>query len=349
MPTDPKPRSVLPQLAIIAATIGIAGLAFLYTAGWFSPDRLSPQRYIAALAPPGGPALGHRRNHAKGICATGTFEATGAATALTTAPMFRPGTYPIDARFSLGSAQPDASDATTRVRGLGFRITAAGQEWRSANIDVPFFPVATPTAFLALLQASASKDPKALGPVAAAHPELKNFGAWAKTAPWTGSFAEERYNGLDAFLFTDAAGATHPVRWSLIPQATVQTLPPDELAKLGPDFLRPELEHRIADRPLRWTMILTVGAPGDPTNDPSHAWPDGRQTVTAGTFALDHLEPESNGPCRDINYDPTVLPTGIRISDDPFPAARSSVYAKSFDLRTAEAGDFPHTASTAQP
>jgi catalase len=30
---------------------------------------------VAALAPPTGPALGHRRNHAKGICFTGEFEA----------------------------------------------------------------------------------------------------------------------------------------------------------------------------------------------------------------------------------------------------------------------------------
>ena len=348
MPT-PAPRSPATSLAIIAATVGALALLFLYTAGWFSPDRLAPGRYIAALAPRGGPALGHRRNHAKGVCATGLFQSNGAGAQLTTAPMFRPGSYPIDARFSLGSAQPDASDATTRVRGLGFRITAGGQEWRAANIDVPFFPVATPTAFLALLQASGSKDPQAIGHVAQAHPELKNFGAWAKTAPWTGSFAEERYNGLDAFLFTDAGGNTRPVRWSLVPQAPVQNLPPEQLARLGPDFLRPELVKRIAAAPQHWTVLLTVGDPADPTDNPSKPWPDNRRTVDAGTFTLQQAEAEADGPCRDINFDPTILPTGIRTSDDPFPAARSSVYAKSFDLRTAEAADYPHRASPAQP
>ena len=62
-----------------------------------------------------------------------------------------------------------------------------------------------------------------------------------------------------------------------------------------------------------------------------------------GTLVVQRVEPERNGPCRDINFDPTVLPLGMRVSDDPFPAARSSVYRKSYDLRTAEAKDYPRT------
>ena len=53
------------------------------------------------------------------------------------------------------------------------------------------------------------------------------------------------------------------------------------------------------------------------------------------------IEPELDGPCRDINFDPTVLPAGIRTSDDPFPAARSAAYARSYDLRTAEHDAYP--------
>ena len=61
------------------------------------------------------------------------------------------------------------------------------------------------------------------------------------------------------------------------------------------------------------------------------------------------IEDERNGPCRDINFDPTVLPSGMKTSDDPFPAARSSAYAKSFDRRTAEAKDYPRTVPGAKP
>jgi catalase len=58
---------------------------------------------------------------------------------------------------------------------------------------------------------------------------------------------------------------------------------------------------------------------------------------------VQQIEPEADGPCRDINFDPTVLPSGIKVSDDPFPAARSAAYRVSFDRRTAEEKDYPRT------
>jgi len=95
--------------------------------------------------------------------------------------------------------------------------------------------------------------------------------------------------------------------------------------------------------------VVTVANAGDPTADPTKAWPEDRRTVAVGTLTVQQIEPEPDGPCRDINFDPTVLPRGIRTSDDPFPAARSATYAKSFDRRTAEAADYPHTTPGAKP
>src|SRR5258707_14862185 len=125
-------RSPLGSLTLIAIVIGAGAAAFAYTAGWFSSERLTPRRLLAALAPPSGPALGHRRNHAKGICFTGTFESNGAGSELSKATVFAGGQYPVVGRFNLGTPNPDAPDATVRVRGLGIQITTPdGQEWRS--------------------------------------------------------------------------------------------------------------------------------------------------------------------------------------------------------------------------
>src|ERR1700753_4101250 len=166
-------RSVFASLVLIALIIGGAAVLFAYTAGWFSARRLTPDKMLAALAPPGGPALGYRRNHAKGICFTGVFEANGNATSLSRAAVFTPGQYPALGRFNLGTPDPNAADATVRVRGLGLQIvTPDGWEWRSAMIDLPFFPVATPQAFYELLLASASKEPDAMKSFAAKHPEF---------------------------------------------------------------------------------------------------------------------------------------------------------------------------------
>jgi catalase len=342
-------RSVFGSLVLIAVVVGAAAAAFAYTAGWFSPWRLTPDRMVDAFAPPGAP-LGHRKNHAKGICFTGVFESNGAGSALSRAQVFTRGQYPALGRFNLATPDPNAPDATVRVRGMGLRIsTPDGQEWRTAMIDAPFFAVSTVPAFYELLLASASKDPDAMKTFAAAHPEIAAFGAWAKSAPWTGSYAEQRYNSLNSFIFVDSAGVEHPVRWSLLPAAQPVPVPPEDLAKRSPNFLEQEIAERVRGGPQRWTMVVTVANPGDPTADPSKAWPEDRRAVEVGTLTVQRIEAESDGPCRDINFDPSVLPDGIQTSDDPFPAARSSAYAKSYDRRTAEAPYYPRTTAGARP
>ena len=118
--------------------IGVAAGAFAYTAGWFSPQRLTPDKMVDAFTPPTGEPLGHRRNHAKGICFTGIFEANGAGSALSQAQVFTRGQYPVIGRFNLGTADPNAPDATVRVRGLGLLIsTPDGQEWRTRHDRPP--------------------------------------------------------------------------------------------------------------------------------------------------------------------------------------------------------------------
>jgi catalase len=341
---------VLASLALIAIVIGLGAVLFAYTAGWFSPQRLTPDKVVAAFAAPGDLVLGHRRNHAKGICFTGVFDANGAGSEFSRAQAFVREQYPVLGRFNLATANPDAPDATVRVRGLGIQIsTPDGQEWRSAMIDAPVFTVSTPQAFYELLLASGSKEPNAMKAFAAAHPEFAKFADWAEHAPWTGSFAEDRFNSLNSFVFVDGSGADHVVRWSLLPAARPVAISPDELAKRGPDFLEQEIAQRVADAPQRWTMVVTVANPGDPTADPTEAWPADRRAIEVGTLVVQHVQAERDGPCRDINFDPTVLPSGMRTSDDPFPAARSSAYAKSYDLRTAEAKDYPRTETGAKP
>ncbi len=356
MPQLTSKTAAVASLIVIAAVVGGSAAAFAYTAGWFSPKRLSPSRLLTALAPPGGPALGHRRNHAKGICFTGRFEANGSGAALSVAPVLAQGSYPVVGRFNLATPNPMAVDGAQRVRAISVQITAPGstnqfgQQWRMAMITAPFFPVATPEAFYELLVASGQKNnPDAMKNFAARHPEIGAFGAWAKSAPFTESYAEERYNSLDSFVFTDAQGADNVVRWSLLPTAPVVTIASDELAKRPADFLEQDITQRVAAGPQRWTMAVQIANATDPVADPSKPWPADRRTVEVGTLVADKVIAEPDGPCRDINFDPTVLPRGMSTSADPFPAARSAVYAVSYDRRTAEAASYPHTLQGAQP
>jgi catalase len=85
-------------------------------------------------------------------------------------------------------------------------------------------------------------------------------------------------------------------------------------------------------------VVVTVAEPGDPVEDPTRAWPAEREQVPVGTLIVEQAEAEATGPCRDLNFDPLVLPAGIEPSEDPILLARSPTYADSFNRREAEAG-----------
>ena len=112
-----------------------------------------------------------------------------------------------------------------------------------------------------------------------------------------------------------------------------------------PPPLPADLAERLAHGPLRWHLQVTLANPGDPTNDATKTWPDDRRTIDAGTLVLERTEPQDSGPCRDINYDPLVLPAGIAASDDPLLPARSAAYADSYLRRTSEEAHLPGSAT----
>ena len=87
---------------------------------------------------------------------------------------------------------------------------------------------------------------------------------------------------------------------------------------------------------MQWHLVVTVGQAGDPTNDATLPWPSDRERLEVGTLTIDRVEGEAPGNCRDINFDPLVLPSGIAPSDDPLLSARSAVYSQSFRRRAGE-------------
>ena len=346
-------RPVGGALIVITLVVGGSAAAFAYTAGWLTPHRLTAAKMVDALGARGGDPIGHRRNHAKGVCFTGYFEGNGTGAALSTAPMFAAVRSPVIGRFAIGVGDPLAKDGTGRVRSMAIRVVAPdGQEWRSGMNAMPFFPVGTVKAFYDSTVASdidpktGKPDPALMKAFAAKHPELAAFGAWAKSAPWTSSYGDQTYNSINAFRFVDKSGASLAVRWAMVATTPETVVAPADLAKLGPDFLANDLKQRLSHGPLRWTLIATLAAQGDPTNDASKPWPAGRPTVTLGTLVVEQAQDEANGPCRDYNYDPLILPHGIAASDDPILAARSAAYADSFDRRTREASRYPRTSFT---
>jgi catalase len=134
----------------------------------------------------------------------------------------------------------------------------------------------------------------------------------------------------------DASGRSIPVRWAMMPVQPFAPASASGSPQGDKNYLFDALIASIHQHPLQWHLIVTVGQPGDRTGDASIMWPQGREQVDVGTLTLDHVESEDTGPCRDINYDPLVLPDGIAPSDDPLLSARSAVYSQSFTRRAGE-------------
>jgi catalase len=341
--------SIFVRLALIALVLLAVVLAFGYAGGWLAPRRLTAQRLVDQLQANAGVFAGYRRNHAKGVCVAGYFDSNGQAQTYSAAEVFAAGRTPVVGRFAVPGGNPYAPDGSVPIRSMALRFTQAnGQQWRTGMNSMPVFPVATPQAFFALLQAqqpdpsTGKPDPAKLAAFFGAHPEAAAFLAWVKTAKPSASYATESYWSLNAFVLADANGAQHAVRWRMVPEAG-DAVPGGS----NTDYLDADLAQRLAQSPQRWHLILTLANPGDPTNDATKTWPADRREIDAGTLVLNSVELQQSGACRDINYDPTVLPHGIEVSDDPLLPARSAAYAVSYLRRTSEEAHLPGTAAAA--
>jgi len=291
----------------------------------------------------GAPVPGFRRNHSKGVCVSGRFSGNGAGRALSRARAFAQTDVPVIGRLSIGGGNPYDADNTARVRSMALLLrTDDGQEWRMAMNNFPFFAVATPEGFHAQTlagrpdPATGKPDPARQAALLEQFPEIRAFRAWAASAPWPDSWANTGYNSVNAFVLQSADGREQPVRWTMHPHTPLRVMTMEERQHASADFLAEDLKHRLTQAPLRWDMVLTLAAPEDPVDNPSQPWPEQRPTLTVGTLELTAMSDQATGPCRDINFDPLILPTGIAASDDPILAARTGTYAHSFNRRQRE-------------
>jgi catalase len=336
-------RAIAAPAALIAGIVLVLVGCFAWAAGWIGRSRINGGDVTAALDYNGGKHPGYRRAHAKGLCFTGTFAANGQGAALSSAQALAGGAYPVLGRFSIAGGNPLAGDGRNVFHSMALVLkTPGGQEWRMAMDHTPIFPVADVASFIALQRATkpdpatGKPDPAVMKALLAKHPEIKAFQDYMKQAVLPNSFANATYYSINAFRFKDSKGATKLVRWQFVPDTPLAGLDKKTLDKLPRDYLFKEMIARTARGPSRWHLQLVVANPTDVTNNATIAWTGPHRVVDAGTLILNAVQPEETGGCRDINFDPTILPAGIDLSDDPLLAARSKTYSSSFMRRAAE-------------
>jgi catalase len=305
---------------------------------------LTPQTAIDIIEKVAGTQAGYRRAHARGLALRGTFRAHPEAKARSQAEHLQGGPIPCVVRLSNASGNPCAPDRSDpgsgRVLGLGIRFDLpSGAQASWAGINIPLFPARTPEEFLKLTEAQRpgpGGKPNLLRLILHILGHLHTLASIKsiKGLKPSGSFATEAYHGLHAYYLIDGQGKRRAFRYHWLPQNPVTA---DAAAIKGRpgQYLLEEIRARLAAAPVAWELVAELAEAGDSLTDPSAAWPQGRQKVPLGRLTLASVH-EDQRAAEMLVFDPTGVPPGIGLSEDPILKFRSQAYGVSFERRSRE-------------
>jgi catalase len=289
----------------------------------------------------GGRHEGVRALHASGVLLSGTFTATAEGTRLCAAEHMRGEPVRVTARVSNGSGDPAAPDHAQDGRGLAVKMYLDGGATADmVGVTAPTFFVRTPEDFLEFTRAripdpdTGFPDPAVIGPFLEAHPETMAAVQAVLSAGQPAGYERTRFNSLHAFGFTDAEGTVRWARWSWVPEAGEATIEREEAEALGDTYLRDGILEKAGDGGVAWQLELQLGEDGDPLEDPTAAWPEERERVDAGRLELTGPDTEREQGDDILVFDPTRVPEGIVLPDDPILHFRRDAYSESVLRRT---------------
>jgi catalase len=313
-------------------------LTMASAAGMSSQNEDLYTRIIDTLNAIFGSHPGYRAIHPKGIVCQGTFTPSAAAASLSRAAHFQ-APVPVTVRFSDFAGVPTIPDTDPNAspRGLGLKFhLPGGVEADIVAHSFNGFPAATAEEFLEFLQALATSGPDAAHPspiekFLSTRPYALTFATAPKPAP--ASFATESYYAINAFAFVSKDGTRRFIRYEVHPVDGEAHLSPEETAGRSANFLFDELADRLSRGPFKLRVVAQLAAPEDQTSNGTVPWPEHCPVVDLGVITVSSRVADSDAAQRKLIFDPTHLPDGIELSDDPLPAARSAAYAISYKRR----------------
>lgn len=303
-------------------------------------EDVTADQVVTAIEGTFGVTPGERRNHTKGTCALGEFVGSPETAAYSRSALFSGKPVPVVARFSLAGGNPKVPDTARNARGMAleFRLPD-GKLQHMTMLNTPVFGASQPRTFLDQMiamkpdPATGKPDPEKIKAFKATHPDsLAQANFLAKNNP-PASYATSVFFGIHTFKFINRHNKTTLVRWRFVPEDGEKRLSDDELKTAPASFLEQALIDRTHKGPVRWDMLVSIGEPGDPEDNPTLAWPENRKQFKAGTLTLSSAMPQKGAECEKINFDPLVMSDGIAPTNDPILLFRSQVYAVSFAKR----------------
>jgi catalase len=284
---------------------------------------------------------GFRPAHAKGVMLNGSFTPSPEASTLSKAPHFNKPSTPTTVRFSNSTGIPviPDNDPNADPRGCAIRFHLGDRVHtdivsHSANA----FPARNGDDFLGLLTALATTDMTRLAgspleQYLGTHPAALAFVQTPKPAP--SSFARESYFGLTAMRFINKDGVARYGRYRIVPEAGNDHLDPAAVAAKGPNYLFEEIEHRVANEPIRFRVVVQLAEQGDTVDDVTVHWPDSRTLLDLGRLSFTEPVLDEAHEQKWTIFDPIPRVDGIEPSADPLLELRAAVYLLSGRRRRA--------------
>lgn len=299
-------------------------------------EQFSPKQFVEALHAAFG-SHHVRAVHAKGIILEGTFTPDPQAATLTVAPHLQNTPSTVIVRFSDFTGLPDIPDNADAANPRGFAIRFTLPDGMNTDIvghSFDGFPTASSNQFHELLMALAASGPGAAKPTALdkfleSHPVAKTF---LTTQNTPASYGTIMYFGVNAFQFTNKAGASHYVRYQFVPDGGEQLLTAGQAKQESANYLQDEIKTRIAKGPIRFTLYAQLAEAGDKYDDPSIAWPASRKRVPLGVITIAKLGANTPEQDKATAFLPNNVPVGIKPAD-PMIELRSRAYPISAEER----------------
>ncbi|OAF12890.1 catalase [Bradyrhizobium centrolobii] len=298
----------------------------------------TPALVVDALKAVAGNPPKVRASFAKGCCVRGTYTPSDRAAEITRSLSF---TKPsrVLARFSVGGGNPKVPDTNSLVlRGFSFKL---GDDEHRSDILVESAPVhfaRTLDQMLAFLKAripgsDGKPDMEKVKAFSAANPETLNQANYIAARRLPASFAATTYWGVHSFPATNAKGETRFIKFKVVPVGGDVTLTEEEAKTKSADFLRDDLERRVAAGDVRFNVMALLDRPGDPTMDVTVRWPDedNREEMRLGTIVITAFEADE--ACDASIFNPANLADGIDHPPDEIFTARRAAYTISLAKR----------------
>jgi catalase len=284
---------------------------------------------------------GFRPAHAKGIMLNGSFTPSPEAATLSKAPHFNKPSTLMTVRFSNSTGIPviPDNDPNADPRGCAIRFHLAERVHTDiVSHSTNAFPARNGEDFLGLLTAISTTDMTHLAgspleQYLGTHPPALVFVQTPKPPP--SSFARESYFGLTAMRFINKDGVARYGRYRIVPEAGTEHLDPAAVAAKGPNYLFEEIEHRVANEPIRFRLVVQLAEQGDTVDDVTVHWPAERTLLDVGRLSFTEPVLDEAHEQKWTIFDPIPRVDGIEPSDDPLLELRAAVYLLSGRRRRA--------------